>query len=308
MHPRICRLLALLALLFVGTTPAQAQFGRPPMPRLRPGGGPHLPHFHLPGLGDSDIGMYCLIVVGALALIAAGFLVGSSLGRSWRGVPVFPKVTVTAPGAASQAVPSMQNLGSAASVPPMEDLIISPGEVIDKNLWTSRLLMSLAKTQPVFDPEALRQWIRIYFYQVQNCWQQRDLTPVRESMTAQALTRFEDLISAMRRNRQINRVDDLRVRRLEFVHIACAEQQAVTALITFEGRAYFVHETTAAFIQGAQKNTWYQEFWTFQRHGDGWKLHQVQESTDDSHLNAPNRVDGLSEEELQNVERGAIML
>ena len=128
-------------------------------------------------------------------------------------------------------------------------------------------------------------------------------------MTAQALTRFEELIRAMRRNRQINRVDDPRVRRLEFVHIACAEEvEAVTALITFEARAYFVHETTGAFIQGAQKNTWYQEFWTFQRHGNGWKLHQVQESTNDSHLNAPNRVDGLSEEELQNVERGAIML
>jgi predicted lipid-binding transport protein (Tim44 family) len=277
-----------------------------------PGGGSHfpLPHYHPSGLGDSDIGMYCLIGVGAFFLIAAGFLVGSSLGRWWRGAPVFPKVTVTAPGgwAGLPVIPNVTVTAPGAAsqaVPPMQDLIISPAEVIDKNLRTTRLLLFLAKSQPIFNPEPLRQWIRNYFNQVQYCWQQRDPTPVSQSMTAQALTRFEELIRAMRRNRQINRVDDPRVRRLEFVHI---DQQAVTALITFEARAYFVHETTGAFIQGAQKNTWYQEFWTFQRHGDGWKLHQVQESTDDSHLNAPNRVDGLSEEELQNVERGAIML
>jgi predicted lipid-binding transport protein (Tim44 family) len=284
------------------------------MPRSLPGGGLHfpLPHYHPSGLGDSDIGMYCAIVVGALLLIGAGFIVGTSLGVWCRGVPVFPKVTGTASGAGLQSVTPMQDwiISPAASqaVPPMQDLIISPAEVADKNLRTTRLLLSLAKTQPVFDPERLRQWIRSYFYQVQHCWQQRDPTPVSQSMTAQALTRFEDLIRAMRRNCQINRVDDLRVRRLEFVHIACAEEgEAVTALISFEARAYYVHETTSAFIQGALNNTWYQEFWIFQRHGDGWKLHQVQESTDDSHLNAPNRVDGLSEEELQNVERGAIM-
>ena len=158
MHPCVCRLLALPALLIVGTA-AQAQaFRPPPMPRSLPGGGSHfpLPHYHPSGLGDSDSGRYCLIAVGALLLIAAGFLVGSSLGRWWRG-PVFPKDTVTAPGAASQAVPPMQDFiirpATSRAVPPMQDLILSPAEVTDKNLRTTRLLLSLAKTQPVFDPE-----------------------------------------------------------------------------------------------------------------------------------------------------------
>jgi hypothetical protein len=278
----------------------------------RPGEAPHFP-FHL--LLGHDIALLC--VGGALVLIIVGLLVGYGLGQWWRefskvnvwgprAAPETLRTTIWTPSAAPQAVPPIWTPSAASqAVPPMQDLIISPAEVIDKNLRTTRLLLFLAKTQPVFDPERLRQWIRGYFYQVQHCWQQRDLARVGQSMTAQALARFEQLICAMRRNCQINRVDGLQVRRLEFVHI---EQQAVTALITSEARAYFVHETTGAFIQGAQKNTWYQEFWTFQRHGDGWKLHQVQQSTDDSHLNAPNRVDGLSEAELQNVERGAIML
>ena len=115
-----------------------------------------------------------------------------------------------------------------------------------------------AKTQPLFNPESLREWIRNYFYQVQYCWQQRDPAPVSQSMTPQALARYENLIRTMWRNRQINRVDDLQLRQLEFVHVSCpeeVEQHAVTVLITFEARAHFVHETTSAFICGAQKNT-----------------------------------------------------
>jgi hypothetical protein len=270
------------------------------MPRI-PGGGSHFPHFHLPWhfSGDSDIGMYCAIGLGALVLIGVGLLTGVSLGRWWRGVLVFPQAAAASPTAGPQ------------SVPPMQDLIISPDEVIDKSLKTTRLLLSLARTQPPFNPEPLREWIRNYFYQVQYCWQQRDPAPVSQSMTPQALARYEKLIRVMRRNRQINRVDDLQVRRLEFVHVFCphnVEQHEVTVLITFEARAHYVHETTGAFIGGAQKNTWYQEFWTFQRYGDSWRLHQVQQSWADSHLADPNRVDGLSEEELQNVENGAILL
>jgi hypothetical protein len=49
-------------------------------------------------------------------------------------------------------------------------------------------------------------------------------------------------------------------------------------------------------------------FWTFQRQGGSWRLHQVQESWADAHLADPNHADGMSDEELQNVENGAILL
>jgi hypothetical protein len=82
----------------------------------------------------------------------------------------------------------------------------------------------------------------------------------------------------------------------------------VTALITFEARVYFVHDRTGAFLRGAERSTWYQEFWTFHRDGDGWRLHDIQQSWDDTPLTAPNKVDGLGDAELRNIEQGVVLL
>jgi predicted lipid-binding transport protein (Tim44 family) len=243
--------------------------------------------------------MYPLIVFGALALILIGFYMGSSLGRRLRGRPATSQNSAQAPRIDPRIVT------------PMQDLILSPDEVVDKSIRTTRLLSTLATNEPLFDPEPLHKWIRDLFYQVQYCRQARDPGPVKQSMTPIALDKYDELIRAMRRNREINRVDDLQVRRLEFVHVlrpAEVEHQTVTALITFEGKAHFVHETSGAYIRGAQKNTWYQEFWTFQRHGEGWKLHEVQESWNDTHLREPNRVHGMSDVELEKAEGGVILL
>jgi predicted lipid-binding transport protein (Tim44 family) len=130
-------------------------------------------------------------------------------------------------------------------------------------------------------------------------------------MTPQALARYEGLIRTMRRNRMINRVDDLHVRRLEFVHVARPEatgSHEFTALITFEAMAHFVDERSGAYVSGAQKTTWYQEFWTFQRQGDAWRLSEVKESWHTAPLKAPNQIAGLSDVELRNAESGAILL
>jgi predicted lipid-binding transport protein (Tim44 family) len=193
----------------------------------------------------------------------------------------------------------------------MQDLIITPDEVIDKSLRTTGLLFTLAKKEPLFNPDSLREWIRDFFHEVQECWQSRAPDRVRNRMTPQAFAKYDQLIWAMRRNHEINRIDDLHVRRLEFVHVSCpaeVQHHTLTALITFEAKAYFVDETSGAYVRGAQQTTWFQEFWTFHRDCDCWNLHQVQESWADAPLHAQNQVDGLSDVELQNVELGVILL
>jgi hypothetical protein len=301
MRSYICRFLALPALLIAGTA-VQAQVFRPvPVPRFTPGpSGPHGP-IHLPFdlFGDSDVGMYILIGLGTLALIVVGFGAGSALGRWSRGLPVLPRPAVTGPSLDPRFVT------------PMPDRIRSPDEVIDKSLRTTHLMSALAKSDAVFDPEPLREWVRDYFHQVEKCWQARDPAPVKRKMTPQAFAQYDDRIRAMRRNREINRIEDSLVCRLEFVHVSCpaeVENHTVTALITYQAKAYFVDEKSGAYRRGFQKNTLYQDFWVFQRHGDGWKLHDVQESWNDKYLREPNRVHGMSEVDLRNTERGVILL
>jgi hypothetical protein len=293
--------LALPALL-IAATAAQAQAFRPiPSPRFTPGPGGGRGPFPFPFslFGDSDIGMYLLIIFGILALIIVGFVAGMELGSRLRGVPAMPRLAAWTRGS------------DPLFVTPPRDLIRTPDEVMDKSMRTTRLLSALAKNEPLFDPEPLRDWIRDYFHQVEKCWQARDPGPVKDRMTLQAFAKYDVLIQAMRRNREINRIEDSLVCRLEFVHVSCpaeVENHTITALITYQAKAYFVDQKTGAHRRGFQKNTMYQDFWTLQRHGDGWRLHEVHESRNDTHLGKPNRVHGMTDIDLQNAERGVILL
>jgi hypothetical protein len=287
---------------------------RAPVPRVPGGGGSFGPHFPIPGLENTDLGIYCAIGGGIIVVAVAGWLVGLWLGRLWRGVPFKPNEPTAPPmqfqstHAAPGGTPSFRF--NATPIPPMQDLILGPDEVMDKSLRATRLMEFLARTDRLFDPGLLREWVRDLFCRVQQCWQARDPSPVKEHLTSKALACYEDLIRTMRGRHLINRVDDLHVRRLEFVHVARpeeADRHEFTALITFEAKAHFVHERTGVPLHGTPKSTWYQEFWTFRRDGDAWRLDDVQESWDTGPLKAPNEAAGLFLTELRNVERDVIL-
>ena len=52
-------------------------------------------------------------------------------------------------------------------------------------------------------------------------------------MTPKAFAKYDELIRAMRRNREINRIEDSLICRLEFVHVSCpaeVENHTITAM------------------------------------------------------------------------------
>jgi hypothetical protein len=119
------------------------------------------------------------------------------------------------------------------------------------------------------------------------------------------LAKHEELLRSMRHNHEINRIDDLRIDRLEFVHLQCPhdpDDHEVTALITFEARIYFVDDRTNLYTRGQQSPSWFQEFWTFRRQKDGWKLLAIEESHQSNRLEIANQVADLTEEQVQNAQ------
>jgi predicted lipid-binding transport protein (Tim44 family) len=192
------------------------------------------------------------------------------------------------------------------SVPP-EDLIFSPGEVADKARETTLLLEALAQHEPVFAPQALGEFILRTFTRVQECWAGRDYGSLREWLSPALWAKHEALLQAMRRHREINRIEDLRVRRLAFVRVTRPDDpdlHEVTALITFEARVYFVHEQTEAYVRGSQRTRLFQEFWTFRRRGDVWLLHAIEQGDESDRLELSNTVTGREAVDLCNAEAG----
>jgi hypothetical protein len=282
---------AALCVLLWTSVEAQGQAGRY-VPRIPSGGGgsriyPHVPLFH--GSGDGDIFWVIVAIVGVVALAAVGWKLGQKLG-----------------GTEGPTRSNAWQSKSPPSAPPLEDLIIRPDEVEEKARKTTRLLEALAGRDAAFDPSKLRAFITATFHRVQQCWEARDYGPVRELLGPSILAQHEELLRAMARNLEINRIEDLRVRRLEFVHLWCpaeADRHEVTALITFEAKVYFVNERNGAFLRGSQKVIPYQEFWVFRRHGEAWRLVTIDRSHDSDRLAAANRVDGMTSVERRNAER-----
>jgi hypothetical protein len=163
-------------------------------------------------------------------------------------------------------------------IPSLEDLILSAKEVEPTALRTRCQLEELARHDPALEPSYLDAFIRETFLKVQRCWEKRDYRPVRELLGLSLLAEHEEQLQDMRRDGVINRLESLSVRRVEFVHAFCpkaTDAHEVTALITYDARAYFVDEKTGEHVHGALKVLPYQEYWVFCRRGDTWRLRTI---------------------------------
>jgi hypothetical protein len=299
MRAAIACLLALSAAL-VSTPPAQAQAGRYiPLPRLPSGGGggrfiPHIP-FHLGGQGSDDVFWIVVAVLGALLLVFLSWHVGRAVGRWFRPPAERP----------GPSWPPGPTAWQTTAPPPMQDLILQPHEVATKAEQTRRLLEFLAYRDHALDPNELQRCIATTFGLVQKAWEARDYGPVRHLLLPNILAKHESLLKSMRNNHEINRIEGLRVERFEFVHLhcpTCADDQEVTALITFRASVYFVDDRTGAYTRGLRSPGWFQELWAFRRRGEGWLLQEIEQSHESDRHERPNFVADLTDQQSANVQ------
>jgi hypothetical protein len=317
MKPTAKGIVAFLALLLAlhSAPPAQAQAGRLPFPRIplpcapfphvSPGGSgshiiPHVP-VHFGGNdndrrdGDNTAGWIILTILGTLALVFGGWYLGRAIGGRLRPSTKIPK----------SSWPPEPNAWQSAGVPPMQDLILQPAEVAAKNEQTRRLMAFLAHADRALNPDDLHSWIAMTFTCVQMAWEERDYSSVRHLLLPGILAKHERLLKEMRNSHEINRIEDLRIERLEFVHLHCPQsvkEQEVTALITFRASVYFVDDRTGAHTRGSRSPTWFQEFWIFRRRGDSWLLQTIEQSHESDRLERTTLVADLTEQQKQNAQ------
>jgi hypothetical protein len=288
--------LALSACLLGGAR-CWAQAGRYiPVPRVPGGGGgPFVPHVPWFSGGGSDIFWVIVAIIAIIVVLMVGWHLGQALGRRVRG-----ETAPTPPSAASPA----------SSLWPAEDLILNPFHVEAKAQQTRRLMEFLAHRDQLWDPLFLQEWATKIFFLVQTSWEERDYSPLRDFLMPGLLAKHEGLLHAMRQNREINRIEGLRVDRLEFVHLYCPrtpEDQEFTALITFEAKVYFVKDRTNAYLRGPRTPRLFQEFWTFRRQSDTWRLLTIARSHESDRLAAHNRVEDITDEQLANAQNSVVL-
>jgi predicted lipid-binding transport protein (Tim44 family) len=111
-------------------------------------------------------------------------------------------------------------------------------------------------------------------------------------------------LDGLKRTHEINRIENLRVERVDLVNVRYTEkpdQREFAALVTASARDYYVDDRTGKFLRGDQSPARFQEFWTFHRWGDHWRLREIEQAGESDLLKEENFVEMLTDQTLQGI-------
>ena len=184
------------------------------------------------------------------------------------------------------------------------DFVYSASVVARKAARTEKLLQFLSRQDPSVAPETLRQLAGSCFRKLEECWEKRDYGPMEPLMMPSLFAQHTAQIRGMVRNHEINRIEDLKVEKVDLVNVRYTEkpnQREFTALISASARDYYVEETTGKFIRGDKTSARFQEFWTFQRMDSQWLLREIEQSGESDYLKDENFAEMLTDQNLQGI-------
>ena len=133
-----------------------------------------------------------------------------------------------------------------------------------------------------FDEQTFKDQSMDAFFKIQGAWANRDMSPIRNTMTAEMYSIIQGDAEDLKRKKQINRLDNIAVRKVE---ISEAWQEAGNDFITIRFTAnlldYTTNETTGEVISGSKTEpVKFEEFWTFTRPigGPAWQLSAINQA------------------------------
>ena len=140
-------------------------------------------------------------------------------------------------------------------------------------------LMNIRQFDPYFDENRFNDLAMDNFFKIQGAWMNRDLLSAAALLTDEMRRNMQQDIDKLLRDKQINRLENIAVRKVE---IAEAWQESgqdyITALITANLLDYTTDENSGAVVSGSKIDpVKFEEFWTFTRPvgNNPWKLSAI---------------------------------
>ena len=188
------------------------------------------------------------------------------------------------------------------------DFVYDRKKIARKAEKTEKLLTFVSQQDQALSPETLRTLAQSTFLKLQECWQARDYTPVKALLMPALFAQQQGQVLGMVRNHEINRLEDLKVKRVDLVHVRYTEkkdQREFTALITASARDTYVDDRTGEFLRGDARAARFQEFWTFHFVDDRWLLREIEQAGESDILKDENFAEMLTDETIQGIYREA---
>lgn len=184
------------------------------------------------------------------------------------------------------------------------DYLYSRRDIERKANKTRRLLEFLARQDQEMDPKGLEEMVGRTFRALQECWEKRAYEPMGGLLMPHLYRQHVAQLRSMERNHEINRIEDLRIVKVDIVHVHYLEKKEGSffiALITASARDYYVDDRTGRFLRGDKTTSRFQEFLTFQRHEGKWLLRDIEQAGESDVLKDENFVEAFTQDTLRRI-------
>jgi len=245
------------------------------------------------GVGRSGIGIFELLILGALAFFiyrrfikpqisrstSVGGIQSPSEGRAWvdRNMDRF-----NTPKDSQRPVSSPFNAFSTGNFPPagFQTPPSPPSEPPMPSASRETGFNMIKQTEPDSNPEKFKEIAQDIFFKVQAAWMRRDTTSVQELIGQQLKAEYDAQFADLKQKGLINRLENIAVRSIEIVGMGQEGQEAyINVLFKANLLDYTVEESGGRVVQGdSTEPVKFEEIWTFARPVGAtlWKLEGIQ--------------------------------
>jgi len=214
------------------------------------------------GAGGSGIGLFEILIIGVIIFFLVRWFRRKKKNSSYPGIQQFANSS------------PMTN-----DVPSPSEGVIAQNEAYPPDSITDGLEL-IKLSDPQFDEETFKEIAQNVFFKVQASWMRRDIEQIKPLLVPELITQWENDFAEMRKKGEINRLENIAVRK---VNIVDAWVETGEEHITLQFTANLLDYTTdesGQIISGDQNEpVKFDEKWTFIRNvgSANWLLAAIQE-------------------------------
>lgn len=204
------------------------------------------------GMGGGGIGLFEIILIGGLCYLIYRFI----KKKREESAPV--------------TMNSGYQRGTVTPLPTAFEQVTAPMNEVATGLGHVRQMDSS------FDEAGFSDLVMDIFFRIQGAWMNRSLDPVAGLLTDEMRQVMQEDISRLLRDNQVNRLENIAVRKVEIVEAwQEAGQDFITTLIYANLLDYTTDDKTGAVVAGSRTEpVKFEEYWTFTRPvgNNQWRL------------------------------------
>lgn len=136
-------------------------------------------------------------------------------------------------------------------------------------------LVHIRQFDSAFDENRYNDLVMDNFFKIQGAWMNRDLTPVQGLLTDEMRRVFQADLDKLIRDKQINRLENIAVRKVDIVEAWQESGQDYINTLIYANLLDYTTDETGSVLSGSKSDpVKFEEYWTFTRPvgNNPWKL------------------------------------